>query len=82
MNKLQSNFKKDIDTPWSKFITGNALAAVLLGLIILVAAAIPVSHMRLGIPDDGVKPADSTQKKLTILSRINLVKDLMAKYRC
>ncbi|MGF1922415.1 MMPL family transporter, partial [Staphylococcus aureus] len=53
----------DIDTPWSKFITGNALAAVLLGLIILVAAAIPVSHMRLGIPDDGVKPADSTQKK-------------------
>lgn len=34
--------------------------------------------MRLGIPDDGVKPADSTQKKLTILSRINLVKDLMA----
>ncbi|HDF5524011.1 TPA: MMPL family transporter [Staphylococcus aureus] len=63
VNKLQSNFKKDIDTPWSKFITGNALAAVLLGLIILVAAAIPVSHMRLGIPDDGVKPADSTQKK-------------------
>ena len=47
-----------------KFITGNALAAVLLGLIILVAAAIPVSHMRLGIPDDGVKPADSTQKSL------------------
>ncbi|HAR7321865.1 TPA: MMPL family transporter [Staphylococcus aureus] len=63
VNKLQSNFKKDIDTPWSKFITGNALAAVLLGLIILVAAAIPDSHMRLGIPDDGVKPADSTQKK-------------------
>ncbi len=63
VNKLQSKFKKDIDTPWSKFITGNALAAVLLGLIILVAAAIPVSHMRLGIPDDGVKPADSTQKK-------------------
>ncbi|WP_256050768.1 MMPL family transporter, partial [Staphylococcus aureus] len=60
VNKLQSNLKKDIDTPWSKFSTGNALAAVGLGLIILGAAAIPVSHMRLGIPDDGVKPADAT----------------------
>ncbi|MBO1198171.1 fatty acid efflux MMPL transporter FarE [Staphylococcus simiae] len=60
---MKSEFKNDHDTPWSKFVVGNSLAAVLLGLIILVAAAIPITHMRLGIPDDGVKPADSTQKK-------------------
>ncbi len=59
----KSEFKNHVDTPWSKFVVGNSLAAVLLGLIILVAAAIPVSHMRLAIPDDGVKPSDTTQKK-------------------
>lgn len=60
---MKSEFKNDHETFWSKFVVGNSLAAVLLGLIILVAAAIPISHMRLAIPDDGVKPADSTQKK-------------------
>ncbi|MDW4319370.1 MMPL family transporter [Staphylococcus saprophyticus] len=61
--KTKSEFDNDVDTKWSKFVVGKPLAAVLIGLIILVVAAIPISNMRLGIPDDGMKPADSTQKK-------------------
>ncbi|SCS39814.1 MMPL family transporter [Staphylococcus caeli] len=59
----KSEFDDDVETKWSKFVVGKPLAAVLIGLIILVVAAIPISNMRLGIPDDGMKPEDSTQKQ-------------------
>lgn len=59
----KSEFENDVDTPWSNFVVGKPIAAILIGLIILVVAAIPISDMRLGIPDDGMKPQDSTQKK-------------------
>ncbi|PHK48903.1 MMPL family transporter [Staphylococcus edaphicus] len=61
--KTKSEFDNDVDTAWSKFVVGKPLAAVLIGLIILVVAAIPISNMRLGIPDDGMKPEDATQHK-------------------
>ena len=61
--KTKSEFKNDVDTFWSKFVVDKAFVAILIGLIILVLAAIPIKDMRLGIPDDGVKAADSTQKK-------------------
>lgn len=59
----KSEFANDVETPWSKFVVGKPLAAVLIGLIILVLASVPVKDMRLGIPDDGMKPTDTTQKK-------------------
>ncbi|WP_436862508.1 MMPL family transporter [Staphylococcus caeli] len=61
--QTKSEFDNDVDTKWSKFVVGKPLAAVLIGLIILVVAAVPISNMRLGIPDDGMKPEDSTQKQ-------------------
>jgi RND superfamily putative drug exporter len=61
--QTKSEFDGDVDTKWSKFVVGKPLAAVLIGLIILVVAAIPINDMRLGIPDDGMKPEDTTQKK-------------------
>ncbi|AQM41178.1 MMPL family transporter [Staphylococcus cohnii] len=61
--QTKTEFEGDVDTKWSKFVVGKPLAAVLIGLIILVVAAIPINDMRLGIPDDGMKPADTTQKK-------------------
>ncbi|PTG67200.1 hypothetical protein BUY28_05365 [Staphylococcus cohnii] len=61
--QTKTEFAGDVDTKWSKFVVGKPLAAVLIGLIILVVAAIPINDMRLGIPDDGMKPADTTQKK-------------------
>ncbi|GKV68907.1 fatty acid efflux MMPL transporter FarE [Sporosarcina sp. NCCP-2716] len=52
-----------LDTPWSKFVIGKPWLAVILGIVILAATSIPMANMRLGIPDDGMKPDDSTQKK-------------------
>ena len=59
--QTKTEFEGDVDTKWSKFVVGKPLAAVLIGLIILVVAAIPINDMRLGIPDDGMKPADTTK---------------------
>lgn len=60
-NKVE---KKDTTTtPWSKFVVGKPVLALFLGLVILVVAALPMSHMRLGIPDDGMSPDNTTEKK-------------------
>lgn len=49
--------------PWAKFIVGKPIIAVIISLVILILAAIPVSGMRLGIPDDGMKPNDTSEHK-------------------
>lgn len=59
----KAEFKSDLDTPWSKFIVGKPLAAALIALIILVVTALPLADMRLGIPDDGMQPDDTSSKK-------------------
>ncbi|PTE69385.1 hypothetical protein BUY46_03820 [Staphylococcus devriesei] len=51
------------DHPWAKFIVGKPIIAVIVSLLILILAAIPVSSMRLGIPDDSLKPVDSSAHK-------------------
>lgn len=61
--KVERKSRKTADTRWSRFVVGSPLAAVLIGVIILGLAAMPISQMRLGIPDDGVKPDHTTQKK-------------------
>ena len=57
-----SKSKDPKDHPWAKFIVGKVIA-VIVSLIILILAAIPVSGMRLGIPDDSLKPTDSSEYK-------------------
>ncbi|WP_415425094.1 MMPL family transporter [Staphylococcus borealis] len=58
-----SKSKDPKDHPWAKFIVGKPVIAVIVSLIILILAAIPVSGMRLGIPDDSLKPTDSSEYK-------------------
>src|SRR5699024_11151557 len=59
----KSERKSSVDTPWSKFVVGKPVVAVFVGLVVLGLAIIPMSHMRLGMPDDGMKPEETTQKK-------------------
>ncbi|GAA0594958.1 hypothetical protein GCM10009001_08850 [Virgibacillus siamensis] len=59
----KSGYGSNLNTPWSKFVVGKPVIAFLTGLILLAALAIPFSHMRLGIPDNGMKPEDSTAKQ-------------------
>lgn len=51
------------DTLWIKFVIGKPLIAFLCSIILLGGLSIPFANMELGIPDNGTKPADSTEKK-------------------
>lgn len=61
--KQQAARKDTTNTPWSKFVVGKPLLAAFIGLLFLVLMSIPMFHMSLGIPDDGMQPADSTEKQ-------------------
>ena len=50
--------------PWAKFVVGKPIIAIIISLLILVAAALPVSSMRLGIPDDSLKANNISAQSL------------------
>ena len=49
--------------PWAKFVVGKPIIAIIISLLILIAAALPVSGMRLGIPDDSLKANNTSAHK-------------------
>ena len=51
------------DHPWAKFVVGKPVLAAIISLVILILAIIPITGMRLGIPDDSLKPNDSSEHK-------------------
>ncbi|MBM0868407.1 putative drug exporter of the RND superfamily [Staphylococcus auricularis] len=53
----------DKGNPWANFIVGKPWIATILSLIILIVALLPMSHMRLGMPDDSIQPENSSQHK-------------------
>ncbi|MCJ1667135.1 MMPL family transporter [Staphylococcus sp. NRL 19/737] len=63
IKKKSTQSKDPKNHPWAKFIVGKPILAVIISLIILILAAIPVSGMRLGIPDDSMKPNDTSAHK-------------------
>ena len=46
-----------------KLITRRPLAVVLLGVAVLGTIAMPATHMKLGLPDDGASPTSSTERR-------------------
>ncbi|MFE3443240.1 MMPL family transporter [Nocardia sp. NPDC059180] len=48
---------------WAEFVVTHRLAVLLGATAILLLAAIPALGLRLGFPDDGAAPADTTQRK-------------------
>ncbi len=61
-NKPENN-KDPKDHKWANFVVGKPIIAIIISLIILIIAIIPVSGMRLGIPDDSLKANDSSAHK-------------------
>ena len=51
------------DNPWAKFVVGKPWIAAILSIFILALAIIPISQMRLGMPDNGIKPDGSPEHK-------------------
>jgi RND superfamily putative drug exporter len=48
---------------YARFVTRRPLAVVLACLALLLAVAVPATHMKLGLPDGGSKPTDNTERK-------------------
>jgi RND superfamily putative drug exporter len=52
-----------LSTRYVKLITRRPLAVLLMGLVLLGSIAIPATHMKLGLPDDGASPTSSTERR-------------------
>jgi uncharacterized membrane protein YdfJ with MMPL/SSD domain len=52
-----------LSTRYVKLITRRPLAVVLMGLVLLGTIALPATHMKLGLPDDGASPTSSTERR-------------------
>jgi putative drug exporter of the RND superfamily len=52
-----------LSTRYVKLITRRPLVVVLMGLFLLGSIAIPATHMKLGLPDDGASPTSSTERR-------------------
>jgi RND superfamily putative drug exporter len=48
---------------YARFVTRRPLAVVLACLALLLAVAVPATHMKLGLPDGGSEPTDTTERK-------------------
>jgi putative drug exporter of the RND superfamily len=48
---------------YARFVTGRPLLVVLACLALLLAVAVPATHMKLGLPDGGSKPTDNTERR-------------------
>ncbi|MEV0317203.1 MMPL family transporter [Streptomyces sp. NPDC050658] len=55
--------KPNLGTRWARFVVRRPLSVLLVGIIGLGAAALPVSSLELGLPDDGSQPTSTTQRK-------------------
>jgi RND superfamily putative drug exporter len=54
---------KSMGRRWARFVTRHPIWAGAAVIALALAVAIPVLHMRLGLPDDGTKPKDTTERK-------------------
>src|SRR5947208_3690244 len=48
---------------WAEFVVRHRIWAALSVIVVALAVAIPALHIRLGLPDDGTKPKDTTERK-------------------
>ncbi|MEU7582363.1 MMPL family transporter [Streptomyces sp. NPDC041068] len=55
--------KQNMGTRWARFVVRRPVAVLLVGIVGLGAAALPVSKLELGLPDDGAQPTSTTQRK-------------------
>ncbi|GAA2306460.1 MMPL family transporter [Streptomyces kunmingensis] len=62
-DKAAAEPKANMGTRWARFVLRRPVMVLVAGVIGLGAMAIPVSSLELGLPDDGVQPTDTTQRK-------------------
>src|SRR5947209_3158396 len=55
--------QKAMGRRWAQFVVRHRVWTGLGVVVVTLAVAIPALHIRLGLPDDSTKPADTTQRK-------------------
>ncbi|WP_372347837.1 MMPL family transporter [Streptomyces sp. KL116D] len=55
--------RPNMGTRWARFVLRRPVAVLIAGIVGLGAMAVPVASLELGLPDDGVQPTDTTQRK-------------------
>ncbi|WP_031509083.1 MMPL family transporter [Streptomyces megasporus] len=55
--------KPGAGTRWARFVLRRPIVVLLTAVVGLGLAAVPVSDLRLNLPDDGSKPTDTTQRR-------------------
>jgi RND superfamily putative drug exporter len=48
---------------WAGLVTGRPLVAIAGVIVVIALAAMPALHLRQGLPDDGIQPKDTTERK-------------------
>jgi uncharacterized membrane protein YdfJ with MMPL/SSD domain len=48
---------------WARVVTKRPLPVLAVGLVALGIAALPALHMKLGLPDDGSQPTETTERR-------------------
>lgn len=61
---MRTNYKEESKQPnkWGRFITNRPLPVALCGIVLLSVITIPFFQMELGLPDNGTKSPDSTER--------------------
>jgi uncharacterized membrane protein YdfJ with MMPL/SSD domain len=55
--------RENASVRYARLVTRRPLLVVILGVVALLAAATPAMHMKLGLPDSGSQPSDTTERK-------------------
>lgn len=55
--------KPGAGTRWARFVLRHRVVVLLLGVVGLGVIAVPATDLQLGLPDDGSKPTDTSQRR-------------------
>ncbi|MEU6660665.1 MMPL family transporter [Streptomyces sp. NPDC046821] len=61
--EAKSEPKTNMGTRWARFVLRRPVVVLLAGVVGLGVMAVPAASLQLGLPDDGVQPTDTTQRK-------------------
>jgi RND superfamily putative drug exporter len=59
----QTTGRLSLGTRWARLVTGRPVPVVLLGGLAMLVLAVPALSLRLGLPDEGSMPEDTTQRR-------------------
>jgi uncharacterized membrane protein YdfJ with MMPL/SSD domain len=48
---------------WARFVTSRPIPVILVGLVVMLVAALPALDIKLGLPDAGSQPESTTERK-------------------